>query len=93
MGLLHLIRKIRVEFLRLVYLLNFIYLDTNWKQVQRTILNNEYYEIIFEYESITSEYNYIAIDDISIINGACSMYLKINVNIILFFVHSTKENQ
>jgi hypothetical protein len=92
MVLLHLIQKIRVEFLRLVYLLNFIYLDTNWKQVQRTISNNEYYEIIFEYESITSEYNYIAIDDISIINGACSMYLKTNVNIILFFVHSTKEN-
>jgi hypothetical protein len=92
MVLLHLIQKIRVEFLRLVYLLNFIYLDTNWKQVQRTISNDDYYEIIFEYESITSEYNYIAIDDISIINGACSMYLKTNVNIILFFVHSTKEN-
>ncbi len=92
MVLLHLIQKIRVEFLRLVYLLNFIYLDTNWKQVQRTISNNEYYEIIFEYESITSEYNYIAIDDISIINGACSMYLKTNLNIILFFVHSTKQN-
>jgi len=91
MALLHLIQKIRVEFLRLVYLLNFIYLDTNWKRVQRTISNDEYYEIIFEYESIISEYNYIAIDDISIINGACSMYLKINVNIILFFVHSTKE--
>lgn len=31
---------------------------------------------MFAYESLISEYNYIAIDDISIINGACSMYLS-----------------
>ncbi|CAF0802218.1 unnamed protein product [Rotaria sordida] len=45
--------------------------DKNWKQIERTISNVYDYNLIFAYESITSEYNYIAIDDISIINGAC----------------------
>ncbi|CAF3866179.1 unnamed protein product [Rotaria magnacalcarata] len=45
--------------------------DKNWKQIQRTIFNVNDYKIAFAYEPITSEYNYIAIDDISIINGAC----------------------
>lgn len=31
---------------------------------------------MFAYESITSDSNIIAIDDISIINGPCGMYLK-----------------
>ncbi|CAF2530092.1 unnamed protein product [Rotaria sp. Silwood2] len=45
--------------------------DKNWKQIQRTISNVYEYKLIFAYESTTSEYDYIAIDDISIINGAC----------------------
>ncbi|CAF2046305.1 unnamed protein product [Rotaria magnacalcarata] len=45
--------------------------DKNWKQIQRTIFNVNDYKIAFAYEPITSEYNYIAIDDISIINGVC----------------------
>ncbi len=59
-------------------------IDTNWKQIQRTISIDHDYELIFTYESHTSDYNYIAIDDISIIDGACRMYKKKRtLNIIL----------
>ncbi len=51
--------------------LNFNSIDTNWKQIQRIIDNDNNYELIFTYESNTSDYNYIAIDDISITNGVC----------------------
>ncbi|CAF0851656.1 unnamed protein product [Adineta steineri] len=46
--------------------------NVNWKQVQQTILDDADYQVIFEYQSATSEYNYIAFDDISIINGTCT---------------------
>lgn len=61
------------------------------------------YELIFTYSSNTAEYNYMAIDDISIINGVCRTYqnekktlfknLRKKMKLILPINSNTKSQQ
>ena len=48
-------------------------IDTKWQLIQRTISNDDDYEVVLTYHSDSSTYNHMAIDDISIINGPCRM--------------------
>ena len=50
-------------------------IDTHWRQIQRTISSDDDYELIFTYQSSSTEYNHMAIDDIGIISGACRMLI------------------
>ncbi|UJR34094.1 hypothetical protein I4U23_021504 [Adineta vaga] len=45
--------------------------DTNWKSIEQLISADDDYKVILEYKSNSTEESYIAIDDISIINGTC----------------------
>ena len=63
--------KVNLQKHMCLFVLNFNSVDTNWKQIQRIINNVKNYELSFTYQTDTSEHNYMAIDDISIINGPC----------------------
>ena len=69
-------------------------LDKNWVSIEQTILTDEDYKLVFEYELYSSEPSHIAIDDISIIEGVCRTYSKSSKVIIKnsSFIVSNKTN-
>ena len=56
--------------------ISFENIDPNWEEIQQVISTNNVYELIFTYSSNTTEYNYMAIDDISILDGICHLNRK-----------------